>query len=179
MAHQSVPTTTQQSVVGVYNTLDMAEAAVRALDAGKFPVNQISILAKDIQDEKKVHGYVTACDVSTSGARTGAWVGGIFGLLVGAAFLWAPGVGAVIIAGSLAAALAGGAEGALVGAAAGGILSGLAAWGISKKHILKYEEAIKAGKYVVVAHGSPEESARAQAILQGGGAAELTAHTAA
>ena len=96
----------QESVVGVYNTLDMAEAAVRALDAGKFPVNQISILAKDIQDEKKVHGYVTACDVSKTGAKTGAWVGGIFGLLVGSAFLWVPGVGPLIIAGSLAAALA-------------------------------------------------------------------------
>jgi hypothetical protein len=169
----------QQSVVGVYNTLDMAEAAVRALDAGKFPVNQISILAKDIQDEKKVHGYVTACDVSKTGARTGAWVGGIFGLLVGSAFLWVPGVGPLIIAGSLAAALAGGAEGALAGAAAGGILSGLAAWGISKQHILKYEETVKAGKYVVVAHGTPEEAAKAQAILQGTGAGELTAHSSA
>ena len=70
-------------------------------------VNQISILAKDIQDEKKVHGYVTACDVSKTGAKTGAWVGGIFGLLVGSAFLWVPGVGPLIIAGSLAAALRG------------------------------------------------------------------------
>ncbi len=169
----------QESVVGVYNTLDMAEAAVRALDAGKFPVNQISILAKDILDERKVHGYVTACDVSKAGAKTGAWVGGIFGLLVGSAFLWVPGLGPVIIAGSLAAVLAGGAEGALAGAAAGGILSGLAAWGISKKHILKYEETIKAGKYVVVAHGTPEEAAKAQAILHGTGAAELTTHAAA
>jgi hypothetical protein len=169
----------QQSVVGVYNTLDMAEAGVRALDAGKFPVNQISILAKDIQDEKKVHGYVTACDVSKAGAKTGAWVGGIFGLLVGAAFLWVPGVGPMIVAGSLAAALAGGAEGALAGAAAGGILSGLAAWGIGKKHIIKYEETVKAGKYVVVAHGEPEQVARAEQILRGTGAAEVDAHAAA
>jgi hypothetical protein len=157
----------------------MAEAAVRALDAGKFPVKQISILAKDIQDERKVHGYVTACDVSKSGAATGAWVGGIFGLLVGAAFLWVPGVGPMIIAGSLTAALAGGAEGALAGAAAGGVLSGLAAWGIGKQHILKYEQTVKAGKYVVVAHGSPEEVAKAQAILQGTGAAEVTPHAPA
>ena len=169
----------QQSVVGVYDTLGRAEAAVRALDAGQFPVNQISILAKDIQDEKKVHGYVTACDVSKAGAKTGAWVGGIFGLLVGAAFLWVPGVGPMIIAGSLTAALAGGAEGALVGAAAGGVLSGLAAWGIGKKHIIKYEETVKVGKYVVVAHGSEADVAKAQAILHDTGAAEVDVHTAA
>ena len=106
-------------------------------------------------------------------------MGGIFGLLVGSAFLWVPGLGPIIIAGSLAAALAGGAEGALVGAAAGGILSGLAAWGVSKQHILKYEESVKAGKYLVVAHGSAAEVAKAQPVLQGSGAAELNAHTTA
>ena len=166
----------QQSVVGVYDTLDRAEAAVRALDQVGFPVTQISILAKDLRDERKVHGYVTACDVSKAGARTGAWVGGIFGLLVGAAFVWVPGVGPLVIAGSLAAALAGGVEGALAGAAAGGILSGLAAWGISKQHILKYEETVKAGKYVVVAHGGPEEVGRAEQVLRASQAAEVTAH---
>jgi hypothetical protein len=170
---------TQQSVVGVYNTLEQAEHTVRALDQTGFPVKQVSILARDIQDEKKVHGYVTACDVSKSGAHTGAWVGGIFGLLAGAAFVWVPGVGPLVIAGSLAAALLGGAEGAVTGAAVGGILSGLAAWGISKQHILKYQETIKAGKYVVVAHGAPEEVARAEHVLRGSGAAEVNVHAEA
>src|SRR6516225_188040 len=109
----------EQSVVGVYNAMDDAEKAVHAL-------NQVTIVTKDISTEKKVHGYVTGCDVSKAGAKTGAWVGGIFGLLVGAAFLWVPAVGPVIVAGSLSAALMGGVEGALAGAALGGILSGLA-----------------------------------------------------
>jgi len=169
----------QSSVVGMYPTLGAAEAAIKKLDGGKFPIQQISLVAKDIQDEKKVHGYVTACDVSQSGAKTGAWLGGIFGLLVGAAFIWVPGVGPAIVAGSLSAALAGGIEGALAGAAMGGILSGLAAWGISKEHILKYEQSVKAGSYLVVAHGSAEEAARAQKLLQGTGAAELNLHGAA
>jgi hypothetical protein len=169
----------QQSVVGVYDNLDAAEAAVRGLAAAKFPVQQISIVARDIRDEKRVHGFVTACDVSKSGAVTGAWMGGIFGLLLGAAFLWVPGVGPMIVAGSLSAALAGGAEGALAGAAVGGILSGLAAWGISKQHILKYQEYVTAGKYLVIAHGSADEVAQAKTLLTGSGASELTAHATA
>ena len=169
----------EQSVVGVYNTMDEAEQAVRALDLAKFPVKQVSIVTKDISSEKKVHGYVTACDVSRQGAVQGAWLGGIFGLLIGAAFLWVPGVGAVIVAGSLTAALAGGVEGALAGSAIGGILSGLAAWGISKQHILKYEEVVKAGKLLVIAHGTAEQVKQAQAILANTGASGLTAHTAA
>ena len=169
----------QSSVVGVYEKLSAAEAAVKKLDEGKFPIQQISVVAKDIQDEKKVHGYVTACDVSKSGAKTGAWMGGLFGALVGAAFIWVPGVGLAVVAGSLSAALLGGVEGALAGSAMGGILSGLAAWGISKQHILKYEESVKAGSYLLVAHGSPDEVALAQNLLRGTGAVELNAHNAA
>src|SRR5262245_54554541 len=166
----------EQSVVGVYKTMDEAEQAARALDSAKFPINQVTLVTKDISTEKKVHGYVTACDVSKQGAKTGAWLGGIFGLLVGAAFMWVPGVGPVIVAGSLSAALLGGVEGAVAGSALGGILSGLAAWGISKQHILKYEEIGRAGKFLVVAHGSADNVKKAQSILAGTGPSELTAH---
>jgi uncharacterized membrane protein len=163
----------------LYATMDDAEKAVQALQRAKFPIEQVSIITKDISTEKKVHGYVTACDVSKQGATTGAWLGGIFGLLVGAAFLWVPGVGPVIVAGSLAAALLGGVEGALAGSALGGILSGLAAWGISKEHILKYEEVVKGGRFLVIAHGSADDVKKAQEILAATGAAELTAHAQA
>jgi len=166
----------EQSVVGVYKTMDEAERAVHALDKAKFPIQQITIVTKEIASEKKVHGYVTACDVSKAGAKTGAWVGGIFGLLVGAAFMFVPGVGPVIVAGSLASALLGGVEGAVAGAALGGILSGLAGWGISKQQILKYEEVVKAGKFLVIAHGTADDVKKAQGILVGTGASELTAH---
>ena len=169
----------EQSVVGIYDTMDAAESAVKALDAAKFPVTQVTIVTKDLSSEKTVHGYVTACDVSKRGAREGAWLGGIFGLLVGAALLWIPGVGPVVVAGSLASALLGGVEGALGGSALGGILSGLAAWGISKKHILKYEEIVAGGKFLVIAHGSAEDVAKAREVLATTGAAELTAHAQA
>ena len=169
----------QSSVVGVYPTLEAAENAVKKLDAGKFPIQQISVVAKDIQDEKKVHGYVTACDVSKAGAKTGAWMGGLFGALVGAAFIWVPGIGMAIVAGSLSTALLGGVEGAIAGSAMGGILSGLAAWSIDKQHILKYEERVKAGSYLLVAHGSPEQVSLAQSLLQDTGAAEVNLHSSA
>jgi uncharacterized membrane protein len=166
----------EQSVVVIYKTMDEAERAVRELDIARFPFKQVTIVTRDISSEKTVHGYVTACDLSKRGATDGAWLGGIFGLLVGAAFLWLPGVGPVIVAGSLAAALLGGVEGALTGSALGGLLSGLAAWGISKQHILKYEEVVKGGKFLVIAHGSAAEVKKAQAILAATEAVELTSH---
>jgi hypothetical protein len=136
----------ESSVVGVYTSVDVAEEAVRRLGREGFPIQQVSILAQDLGSEKQIHGYVTACDVAKSSARAGAWVGGLFGLLAGAAFLWVPGFGPLVVAGSLTAALLGGVEGAVTGAAATGVLGWLFTLGISRAQILKYEESVKAGK---------------------------------
>jgi uncharacterized membrane protein len=166
----------EQSVIGVYNTMSEAEQAVNMLDKGSFPIKQVSIVAQDMQSEKEVHGYVTTGDVAKAGANTGGWVGGIFGLLVGAAFIWVPGFGPLLVAGSFASMLIGSMEGVAAGAAGGGLLGALVGWGVSKKHILKYEEHLKSGKYLLMAHGNAEEVARAHTILQDSGAADLAHH---
>lgn len=165
-----------ESVIGVYSSMSGAEEAVRKLDEGGFPITQVSIVTQDLESEKEIHGYVTVGDVATSGAGTGAWFGGIVGLLVGAAFLWVPGVGPLIVAGPLSVALLGGLEGAAVGAGAGGLLGALMGWGVSKRHVLKYEDRVKAGNYLVIAHGSAAEVARAHGIFKESGADEVDAH---
>jgi hypothetical protein len=169
----------EQSVISVYHTMAEAEAAVRMLDKGGFPIKQVSIVAQDMESEKEVHGYVTTGDVAKSGAGAGAWVGGFFGLLVGAAFIWVPGFGPLLVAGPFAAMLLGSIEGVVAGAASGGLLGALAGWGVSKRHIIRYEEHLTAGKYLLMAHGSGEEVTRAKNILQGTGAAEVTHHVEA
>jgi hypothetical protein len=166
----------ESSVVCLYPTVDAAEGAVRELGRGGFPIQHVSIITRDLGSEKKVHGFVTPCDVAKSAARTGAWVGGIFGLLAGAAFVWLPGVGPLIVAGSLTSALMGGLEGAAAGAALTGVLGWLGSLGISRQHILKYEESVKAGKTLVVAHGSVEEVRKAEAILAATSPAALNLH---
>jgi hypothetical protein len=164
------------SVVGIYTSMDAAEDAVRQLGQGGFPIQNVSIIARDLGTESKVHGFVTSCDVARSSARTGAWVGGIFGLLAGAAFLWVPGVGPLVVAGSLASALLGGVEGAVAGAATTGVLGWLFSLGIGKQHILKYEQSVQAGKYLVIAHGTPDDVNKAKQVLAGTKPAELNVH---
>ena len=63
---------TESSVVAVYPNVDQAEEAVRALGVGGFPIQHVTILSQNLGTEKKVHGFVTACDVAKSSARTGA-----------------------------------------------------------------------------------------------------------
>ena len=165
-----------QSTVGVYETLAQAEEAVRTLDQGRYPITQVSIVAQNVETEKEVHGFITAGDVALQGAGTGAWFGGIFGLLMGGAFLMVPGFGPLVVAGSLAAALLGAVHGAAFGAAGGGLLGALVGWGVSRDHVIKYEDHVKGGKYLLVAHGNAEEVARAQDLLQGSAAIEVNRH---
>ena len=167
----------EHCVVGVYDVMSKAEEAIRKLDRTGFPIKQVSIVGQNLQSEKEVVGYVTAGDIAKGGAGTGAWVGGLFGLLIGAAFLWVPGLGPLIVAGPLSAALLGGVEGAAVGAAGGGLLGALFGWGVSKQHILKYEENLRGGKYLVVAHGSDNEIERARNVLEDTRPSELNVHT--
>jgi Heat induced stress protein YflT domain len=161
--------TPDQSIIGIYETMVQAEWAVRKLDEVGFPITQVSIVSQNLQSEREVVGYVTVRDMAQSGLITGAWTGGLLSLLAGVAFLWIPGFGPLIVAGRLAAVLFGvlsGVEGAVVGAAYGGVLGALAGWGISKEHILKYEEQVRAGKHLVIVHGSAEEVSRALSTLQ-------------
>jgi hypothetical protein len=166
----------EESVVGIYGTMSGAEQAVRELGRAGVPLHRISIVAQNLESEKEIHGYVNAGDIAKGGAGTGAWVGGLFGVLMGVAFLWVPGFGPLLVAGPLSAALLGGVEGAAIGAAGGGLLGGLIGWGVSRKHILKYEEHLRGGKYLLLVHGSHEEVQRAHDVLQGTGATQLDLH---
>jgi len=156
------------SIVAVYPDHESAEEAVQQLEKAGFALKDISIMGRDFQVSEKPIGFVTTGDVAAQGASAGAWAGGIFGLLMGAAFLILPGVGPVVIAGPLAAALLGGLEGALAGAAIGGLSGALIGLGVSKEHAIKYETELKAGKFVVALRGTTADVARAQELLRGG-----------
>jgi hypothetical protein len=165
-----------RSVIGIYNTMDQAEKAIQRLDQGGLPIRQVSIVAKNLASEKKITGFVSTGDVAKTTAGVGAWTGGVFGLLIGAAFLWVPGVGPMIIAGPLAAALLGGLEAAAAGGVTGGLLGALIGWGVSRQHILKYEECVSAGKYLLIYHGSDDDVNKANDILKKTAPSDLHVH---
>jgi hypothetical protein len=167
------------NVVGVYGGMTGAEEAVRALDRGRFPIRQVSIIARNLETEKDVQGYVTADDIARAGAGTGAWLGGLFGLLLGATFISVPASGPLGVAGPLLAALLGGIEGVVTGAAGGALLAAMVGWGVSRGHILKYLETTTGGEYLVIAYGSAQEVSRARNILAGTGATTINVYAAA
>jgi hypothetical protein len=155
------------TVIAAYPDHASAEDAVRRLQKEGVPMQNVSIIGKDFQTVEQPLGFVTTGSVAKDGARVGAWTGGVFGLLVGAAFLILPGLGPVVIAGPLAAALLGGVEGALAGAALGGLTGALVGLGVSKDKAIRYESQVKAGKFLVAMRGDGPQIERARSLFAG------------
>jgi uncharacterized membrane protein len=165
----------EQVASGTFDTHEQAEAAVRVLGEAGVPLKNVSIVAQNLQTTERVQGFITTGDVAKSGAGLGAWWGGLFGVLVGAAFLWIPGAGPLIVAGPLAASFVGLLEGAAVGAAGGGLVGALMGYGLSKDKALKYDTIVRAGKYLVLAHGNEAQVSTAKVTLERQGAKEVEA----
>jgi hypothetical protein len=89
------------------------------------------------------------------------------GNVVRSAFFLIPGLGPLIVAGPLVVWIVGALEGAAVVGGMSAIGAGLFSLGIPKDSILRYETALKTDKFVLIAHGSVDETTRAKEILNG------------
>ena len=160
------PTKTKDcSAVATYPTHTAAEAAVKELQQSGFDMKKLSIVGRDYHTDEHVVGYYNTGDRMKVWGQTGAFWGGLWGFMFGSAFFFVPGVGPLLIAGPLVGWLVGALEGAVVGGGLSAIGAGLFSIGIPKDSVLQYETALKTGKFVLIAHGSSEEVAKAREIL--------------
>lgn len=157
--------TDTNAVVAVYDNHSAAEDAVKELQKSGFDMKKLSVVGKDYHTEEQVVGYYNAGDRMKYWGKWGAFWGGFWGLLFGAAFFWVPAIGPVLVGGPLVAWIVGALEDAVVVGGLSAIGAGLFSIGIPKDSIVTYETAIKAGQYLVVAHGTSAEAAKARNIL--------------
>jgi hypothetical protein len=165
------------AVVAVFDTHPEADEAVKELQRSGFDMKKLSVVGKDYHTEENVVGYYNAGDRMKHWGKFGAFWGGLWGLLFGAAFFWVPGIGPVLIGGPLVAWIVAALEGAVVVGGLSAIGAGLFSLGIPKDSIVIYESAVKAGKYVVVAHGTAQDVAKARDIMSTLKPSGLTDHT--
>ena len=157
--------TNNNAVVAIFNSHTEAETAVKELQHSSFDMKQLSIVGRDYHTDEHVVGYYNAGDRMKAWGKTGAFWGGIWGLLFGSAFFLIPGVGPLLMAGPIVGWIVGGLEGAVVVGGLSALGAGFFSLGIPKDSILQYETAIQSGKFVVIAHGSAEETTRARTII--------------
>jgi uncharacterized membrane protein len=163
-------------VVAVYEAHTEAEHSVKELQKAGFDMKKLSIVAKNPHAEEQVVGFYNTGDRIKHWGKAGAFWGGIWGMLFGAAFFAIPGIGPVLVAGPLVAWIVGALEGAAVVGGVSALGAGLFSVGIPKDSVLKYEIALKTDRFLLLVHGTAEEAARARDILRGTHPAELYTH---
>ncbi len=166
----------KNSVVATFSSHTQAEDAVRELQKDGFDMKKLSIVGKDYHTDEHVVGYYTTGDRMLYWGKLGAFWGGFWGLLLGSAFFWVPGVGQLVVAGPLVMWIVGALEEAAVFGGLTALGAGLYSIGIPKNSVLQYETAVKNDKLLLVAHGTADEVQRARDLLHQTGAETTTVH---
>ena len=164
------------AVVGVFLSHLEAEASIKELQHAGFDMKKLSIVGKDFHTEEHVIGYYNAGDRMKVWGRLGAFWGGFWGLLFGSALFVVPGLGPLVVFGPLVGWIVGALEGALAAGGLGVLAAALFSLGIPRDSCLQYETAVRSNRFLVIAHGTSEETAKAKDILEVAGAAHIGIH---
>jgi hypothetical protein len=145
-----------KTVVGLLDSRDQAEKVADELLKNGFQRKDISL--------------ITAEKAVMKDMGKGALVGGLAGLLAGAALLMIPGIGWAAVAGPLARMLAGTAAGTL----AGGMIGALTSKGIPEEDAHFFAEGVRRGGTLLTVHAETDALAsRAEAVLKRHGALDI------
>lgn len=170
----------QDTLVAVYATHDHAEAAIRTIAKAGLDIKQFSIIGKGYHTEEDVVGFYSTGDRVRFWGSRGAYWGGLWGLLFGGMMLTIPVIGPVMVLGQVAAAVfaavTSAVEGAVVFGGLGALGAALFSIGIPRESVLSYEQALKADRFLLVAHGAEAEMARANTVLKQTGPVQLDTH---
>jgi len=167
------------TLIAVFANHRLAELAVRKLADSNFDMKQLSIVGQGYHTEEKVIGFYNTGDRIKFWGQRGAYWGGLWGLFFGGVFMMVPVVGPVMVLGYLATVVASAIEGAVVVGGLTALGAALCSIGVPKDSVIQYETALKADQFLVTAHGTAEELARARAILANTSPSSLELHCGA
>src|SRR5918996_2428402 len=162
------------AVVRVYDPHTETDLTIKELQRSGFDMNKLSIVGKDYHAEERITGYHNAGDRMRVWDQLGDFWGGLSGLLFGSAFYVIPGIGPVIVFGPLVSWIVRALEGAVMVDGLSVLGAGLYNIGIPKNNVMEYEKALKSDKFIVIAHGRPDDIAKAKSILETPGAPQIT-----
>lgn len=152
--------TMARTVAGHFRDRASADAAYDALIARGFSHDDVSIVGRGRE------GGGLADDDGHVTAGEGVKVGGIAGLLIGAAAMLIPGIGPIVAVGPIAAGLAGLVTGGVTGAVVGGITGGLIDAGLSEDEAKYYNERFQQGGYLLTVRTDDARYNDARMVLQ-------------
>jgi len=153
------------SVVAIYPSHTATEAAINALQESGFDMKKLSIIGRDHSTDEHVVGYYNVGDQMNVWGKTGAFWSGQWESLEGSGFFWVPSLGPLLVAGPLVSWIVRALEGATKVEGLSVIGSSLSSQGMPRDSIVRYEAALKTGKFVLIAYCSPKNAINAQEVL--------------
>jgi len=166
----------QDTLVAVFADHVTAELAIRKLADSHFDMKQLSIVGQGYHTDEQVVGFYNTGDRVKFWGKRGAFWGGLWGLFFGGMFMMVPVIGQVMVLGYLASVVASAVEGAIVVGGLSALGAALYSIGVPKDSVVQYETDLKADHFLVTAHGTAGELARARTILESTGASGLELH---
>ena len=178
--HHAARDSGERLLVALFDRHQEAERSVRLLVERDFPMDMLSVLGKGESGGDDPLGlyYSSVGDRMKGWGKMGAFWGGLWGLLTGAAGLFVfPGIGPVLAAGpvveAIAAALAGAGLGgsAMAGAAAASQFTvAMHRSGVPEEKLEMLQDAIEQGHYLLMLRLDEEEAGKWQTLLAHNGA---------
>jgi len=152
----------------IFQTHAQADEAIRKVANSGFDMSKLSIIGKGYHSEEHPIGFYTHGDKIKAWGKSGAFWGGIWGLLLAPAVFLVPGLGLLAMAGPIVPTLVGCLEGAALIGGVSALGAALTQFGMSKEQLIKYESAVKVDHYVVLVHGNADDIAKVSALLKAG-----------
>src|SRR6185295_6131475 len=156
-------------VMGLFENLAAAASAARELRGLGIDPADLSVVARDHQDEETISQQIDASPGSElEDSPTAARLGELSGYVLAAIAIGLPGTGAVVAAGPLAAEL-----GEAAGHVAGHLSATLVKAGLSDKEAVDWQLRIHAGAVLLGVHARSAKPADIEAELKKNGAANI------
>jgi len=163
----------ERHAFGVFPSRQEAEQAFNELKNSGFPMDKVSMIAKDAQQGEELAGAELTSRVGNKDVAGATGVVGeiatnsaLGSVLVGLGSLAIPGIGPIIAAGSVATALVATVAGTGIEAVAiGGLVRALTDLGIPEEQARVYSDHLHQGDYLVIVDGTQDEIGRAEAIF--------------
>ena len=129
-------------------------------------MHTLSIVGKGTHTDEQAVGYYNTGDRMKYWGKTGAFWGGLWGMLFGSAFWFMiPGHRSAAGCRPLVAWIVGGLEGAIVVGGLSAVGAGLVGIGIPKDSVVQYELALKTDQYLLVVHDTAAHVAKQKEII--------------
>lgn len=159
--------TEKNACVSIYPTHQAAEEALGKLQEAGIDLRCVSIVSKGYHGQEHPIGIYSNKDRLRYWGLQGAFWGGLWGLLTGAAFFWVPGFGPLAAAGPIVGLLVRGLEGVAIGGSFGVLAAALFDMGVPRSSISDYEKAIKTEQFLLIVHDGQDPVEHACRILHG------------